>query len=119
MNKRDMMMKLNGFWKQYHVTGCNNYVKRPKNAVYLSAANSKRHEMAKASLCYDLLKGKYKFITEAVHNKTNLRHDVVRLNDGTIYEIETDPKRAARFKQIQTFYNEDIIVIPLWEKKRL
>lgn len=51
------------------------------------------------------------FITEAVDNKFNLRRDIVDLSSGKIFEIETNKKRAERFKN-----SPDVIVIKLWER---
>jgi hypothetical protein len=95
--------------------GMGNHVKRALNAIYFSPANSWSHERAKAEVCYNLLKEKKWFITEAVDNKTGLRRDVVCLDDGIIYEVETDPKRAERF--LNDPDKDMIVVIKLWEVK--
>lgn len=47
MNKKEQIMKQMSIHSSFHITGCANYVKRPKNAVYLSAANSIEHELTK------------------------------------------------------------------------
>ena len=94
MNKKKMQDEI---YKLYHIPGCLHYMRRPKNAVYLNPSNSLEHEQAKVKVCYDLQSEGKKFITEAVDNETDLRRDVVCLDDGEIFEIETTIKRAARF----------------------
>ena len=106
--------KRNDTARQYHVPGMPNYTSRKRNAIHFSKANSKPHEMGKASICYDLLAEGKSFITEAVHNKTGYRRDVVCLDSGNVYEIETDPKRAKRFENQEGV----ILVIKLWEEKK-
>ncbi len=101
MNKKDLTIQRKNILKSYHITGCQNYVKRPKNAVYLSAANSWKHECLKAKICWELLKEKKQFITEGVSNRSGLRHDIICLDDGVIFEVETDKRRAARFKGME------------------
>lgn len=132
MNKKDLIKKRSETYKKYHIPGCQAYYKRPKNGVYLSSANSIEHEMAKAKICYYILKygleipsgetikldeiEKFKsnapqtFITEAVSNETKKRPDIVILDTGQEIEVETDPKRAKRFE------NTKSVVIKLWEE---
>ena len=109
MNNKDKIATQTKVWHSYHVPGMGNYTTRPKNAIFLSPANSLEHEMAKCRMCYKLLKDGLKFVTEAVDNKTQERADIVVLDSGERIEIETDPKRAERFK------GTDITVIKLWE----
>ena len=97
MNKVALKKREDETYKQYHIPGCHNYMRRPKNSVYLNPSNSLEHELAKARVCYELQKEKKKFITEAVENATGLRRDVVCLDDGEIFEIETTIARAKRF----------------------
>ena len=54
--------------------------------------------MAKCEKAYDLMKEGSKIITEAVHNKTNKRHDLVDITLDEIYEFETTKARAKRFE---------------------
>ena len=61
---------------------------------------------------YDLINEGHAVICEAVNIKTNLRRDVVDLTDDIIYEVETDPKRAARFSEDP--HVDKIEVIELW-----
>lgn len=117
VSKRDKAIKRMITYKQYHIPSCANYMKRPKNAIYISTANSIEHERAKVDLCYELKEQDKYYITEAVRNEKDekgkeRRVDVVCLDDGTEYEIETDPKRARRFEG-----QDNVVVIKLWKKK--
>lgn len=81
------------------------YTKKPKmmrnckvDALVWSTAESKKHFLAKAGKLYDLVADGHRCITEAIpHSNYSLRHDLVDLTDGVIYEFETSPKRALRF----------------------
>ena len=115
MNNKDLMLRRSGNWRKFHTPGMPNYAKRKRNAVFISPSNSLEHEKAKLEVCWNLRKQGKDFITEAVCNRTNLRHDVVDL-DGDIYEIETTKKRAERFIEVQKNYDVNIIVVKLWEK---
>lgn len=75
-------------WRKYHIPGCSPIHRMKVNAIHLSIANSKVHEMAKCSLAYDLLAQGHKIITEAVENQTNLRRDLVSISSGNVWEIE-------------------------------
>ena len=94
------------------------HCKRPRNAIYTTGgkANSLRHEFWKLKVCRELKDLGQEYITEAVRNEPDpvtgkeRRVDVVCLDDGTEYEIETDKKRAERFKG-----EKGVIVIKLWE----
>lgn len=96
MNKLGLIQKRKEVLGSYHIPGCCNYYKRPKNAIYFNPSNSLSHELKKAEICYNLQKEKKQFITEAVDNQTGLRRDIVCLDDEEIYEIETTASRAAR-----------------------
>ena len=113
MNKKELMLKRTEIWKKFHTPGCQNFCKRKRNAVFISPANSIEHEVGKLKVCYELRKKGQQFITEAVENATGFRRDVVSLDTGIIYEVETDPKRALRFKGQEG----NIRVIKLWERK--
>lgn len=105
-------MKRRETWHKYHVPGKGNYTTRPFNGIFLSPKNSWKHEKEKCHQCHVLLKRKMKFITEAVENITGLRRDLVVLDTGEIIEIETDEKRAERFKSDPM--SDKITVIKLW-----
>ena len=69
-----------------------------RNCIRLSPANSLKHEMKKAELCYELLKEGKEFITEARFiNKS--RADILVLDDCIALEIETNPKDFELRKQ--------------------
>ena len=112
MNKKQTITEEIRNWRAYHVPGMGNYTTRPKNGIFLSAANSWEHEKEKCHQCHVLLKRHHKFITEASCNKTNLRRDIVDITDGTIIEIETTRERAERFKSDPMA--DKIIVVKLW-----
>lgn len=88
-------MKENHIGK-YHTQGCPNFVKRAKNAIFISASNSLPHETKKLEICYELRKLGINFITEAVRNVKEdgkeRRVDIVNINTGEEIEIETDHK---------------------------
>jgi hypothetical protein len=109
MNKRDKMRLKLGVMRSYHTPGCSAYIKRAKSGIFISPSNSIEHEVMKTIIAYALKKRGEEFITEAVENKTNLRRDLVSINSGQIYEIETTPERAERFK------GTEAVVIPTWD----
>lgn len=116
MNQRQLLMKRKEIYGSYHIPSCNHYMKRPKNAVYISVANSIEHEIAKLKVCYDLRKERKEFITEACRNQKDengkiRRVDVVVLDLGEEIEIEVSPRRARRFLN-----DKRVTVIKLWEK---
>lgn len=110
MNQKDTILMQTKTWHSYHVPGMGNYTTRPKNAIFLSPANSEEHEMEKCRICYNLLKEGKKYITEAVDNHTKERADIVILDSGERIEIEMEKDRAKRFE------GRDITVIKMWEK---
>lgn len=113
MNKKELIINRDSIRRKYHMRGMGNHVKRAINAIYFSPVNTLRHELRKAEVCHNLLKEKKWFITEAVDNKLGLIRDVVCLDTGEIFEIETTKRRAERFKSDPE--TENITVIKLWE----
>lgn len=113
MNERELMLQRKRVYNSYHISGCSNLHRVKKNAVFLSVANSLEHELAKCNVCYELKKRGYEFLTEAVDNKSGLRRDIVSLDDGRVYEVETDERRAKRFDG-----DSNVVVIKLWEAKK-
>ena len=99
MNKKEVIIEREKTRSRFHMRGMPRHIKRAKNAIYFTPANGLKHELKKAEVCYNLLKERKWFITEAVDNKLELIRDVVCLDDGTIYEIETCKHRAKRFEQ--------------------
>ena len=101
MNKKELMLKRRKTWYKYKIPGMSNLYRIKMNCIFISPAASKRHEMAKCDLCYDLQARGEKYITEAATCSGNRRVDVVSLDTGQEYEIETDKNRAARFKGME------------------
>jgi len=115
--KRILTKEEKKIWKSYHIPGMGNLNSVKLDAIFISTANSLRHEMQKTILCYGLKMKNHRFITEAEKSikGTKYRRDIVDLTDNTIYEIETDPKRAERFKEDPE--TDRIEVIKLWKVK--
>jgi len=109
VNKKDLVRRKLSVMGSYHTPGCTNYIKRAKNAIFLSPMNSLEHEYGKFRVCYWLKKQGYNFISEAVENSTGLRRDVVCLDTGEIFEIETTEARAKRFE------GTGVTVVKTWE----
>ncbi len=61
--------------------------KRQINAIHLNPANTLIHEITKCKKCYELLRNNKMFITEAVNQETNERHDIVCLSNNQVIEI--------------------------------
>jgi len=95
-----MSKKLNNFeleeWKKYKIPTLPNHNRCKINVINLFANNTKKHEMKKCELAYDLMKSGEKIITEAEEISTGLRRDLVSLTNSEIYEIETNKLRAGR-----------------------
>lgn len=102
-------------YNSYHIPGCGNLNRLKKNAVFLSAANSFEHEMAKCEQCYILKKRGKEFITEAErnrkHGEARVKVDIVVLDTGEEIEIETDKNRAKGL-----IAENKATVVKLWEK---
>ena len=118
MNKKELMMTRRKNWYKYHIPSCGNLMRVKKNAVFLSAANSLKHEMRKAAICYALKKQKHEFITEAERNRkrgeSRVKVDIVDLDTGREYEIETTKSRAKGLMVDEK--NRDVVVVKLWEE---
>jgi len=97
-------------WNKYHIRGCSPIHRVKVNAISISPANTKAHEMKKCEIAYDLVKQGRLILTEAQENKSKLIRDVVNLSTGDIYEVETDSKRAERFKN-----QSNVVVVKLWK----
>ena len=110
MNKLELARRRNEVMRSYHAPGCSNVICRPKNACFFNAGNTDEHELAKALVCLELRRLKCDFITEAVHNKSLRRVDVVCLDTGQEIEVETTVRRAKRFEGME------VLVLRLWER---
>jgi len=110
MNKKEVSLKRRQVMRSYHTPSCSNYVKRAKNGLFIGSGNSFAHEYGKFLVCLKLRKeGKF-FISEAVRNDNKRRVDVVCLDDGVEYEVETDKRRAKRFEGMR-----GVEVVKVWE----
>ena len=114
MNKYQLIIKRKQTESIYTVHGATKFSKRKRNVININAGNTDAHEMEKTRVGLELLRQGHHFITEAKHKRTGLIHDVVDLDTGEIYEVETQKIRAIRFEEIQKSYNEYIHVIKLW-----
>jgi len=89
-------------WYKYHKQGGNPGTNRCRVNSFVCHNGTddghNKHELAKLEKFLVLVHAGHKVVCEAVNNKTKLRHDLVDLTDGVIYEFETDKRRAARFK---------------------
>lgn len=93
-------------WHNYHKRGGHNLSRCPVDKFHVNTGDSIEHETKKLEIYMKLRKDGHRVLTEAVHNKTGLRRDIVDLTDGIIYEIETDAARGERHKG-----NKDVTVI--------
>ena len=119
MNQRALKLRRKKTWCKYHIPGGGNLQRLKKNVVFLSTANSLEHELAKTHVCYLLKKLGHEFVTEGECsiNKVKYRRDIVDLDSGIIYEVETSPERAKRFQEDPETSN--IKVIKLFEKEKI
>lgn len=109
MNKKEIFLKRRETYKKYHIPGCTNYYKRPRNAIYISPANGLQHEIKKLEVCYNLRKEGKVFITEAVGNKDSRRVDIVCLDTGQ--EVEIVDKSLTKKTKEAIDKGKDILVV--------
>jgi hypothetical protein len=119
MNKKELIMQRKKTHNKYGVWGGSYHSRRAKNAVYFHRnpnGVSDEHEVAKFMECLRLKREGKEFITEAWRRGTRppVIRDIVCLDNEEIIEVETDPKRAARFKDDPD--SDKIRVLKLWEK---
>ncbi len=57
------------------------------NKIKLNPANTKEHEMWKCDACYNLLKQKKRFVTEAIFKNNKGRCDILNITDKVAIEI--------------------------------
>ena len=83
-------VKVNNNWKSYHIPNMPAYMRRPKNCVYMSSANSVEHEISKALASYMLLRwGDVKF-SESVIKAVNELSSAVKLAMGSFPPQKAD-----------------------------
>ena len=96
MNQKEKKKAVSENIKKYHTPSCPVYIKRAKNAVFISPSNSLEHEQKKLEICHQFRKEGIDFITEAVKNKKaegkERRVDIVNLVTGDEIEIEKNHK---------------------------
>jgi hypothetical protein len=96
MNQQERKQKIKENWHKYHVPGMPNYTTLKRNAIFISVANSLKHELKKLEVCYELKSLGKEFLTEAEKNtkkgEPRRRVDVVDLVTGDEIEIETNHK---------------------------
>jgi len=96
MNQAERKRAIKDNYNKYHPPGGSNFQTLKRNAIFISAANSLKHEMKKLEICYELKSIGIPFLTEAEKNKkkgdTIRRVDIVNLVTGEEIEIETNHK---------------------------
>lgn len=118
MNKLELQRKRKNTYNKYHIPGCSALHRVKQNVIFTSKANSDLHELLKAATGIILKKRGEIIITEAVENDTDLRRDLVSLDSGRIFEIETNPKRAERFLGDDP-KSDKITIIKAWTNKEI
>jgi len=115
MNQRERIIKRKQNWRKYHVPGQPAYKTLKQNGFSTTSDTGgcgDLHEHTKLAVCRKLKSIGHTFITEAAKNQRlpnglERRVDVVDLDTGIEYEIETTKARAGRFKEI----SGDIVVV--------
>ncbi len=106
MNQKERKERIKLNWYKYHIPGCTNIYRIKRNAIFISIANSLKHELKKLEVCYELKSLGYEFLTEAEKNlkrgEPRRRVDVVNLTTGDEIEIETS--RRVKKKDCITIY---------------
>ena len=102
MNQRQLILQRRETWRLYHIPGQSHYKTLKINSFQMAANNTDEHEHAKMAVCLQLKRYGHQFITEAAKNQKDVdglerRVDVVDLDLGVEYEIETTSLRAERF----------------------
>ena len=101
-------------WCSVHLPGGNNLNRVKVDAIFISIANSKPHEMKKCELCYDLKKMGNHFVTECVPNNDKKRRwDVFDITEGEIYEVVADHESHEEVKKYREVGIHPIIVNPM------
>ena len=83
---------------------------RDVDKIKLSSANTKKHEMKKCEICYELLKEGKHFITEAHFTGGRGRCDVLCLDDNLAIEIVKSETEKSLFQK-QLKYPVDLRVV--------
>jgi len=108
MNQKELEIKRNR-----NAQKINNNDSRHRNRVNLHKQNTRRHEMKKAELCWQLEQEGKHYITEARFKNKNLRADIYILDDDELWEIETSKTELSNRKN--KYPKEKTYVWPLWD----
>ncbi len=106
MNEQERKKRVRDNYLKYHVPGLSNIHRIKKNCIFISTANSLKHELKKLEVCYELKTLGCEFLTEAEKNlkkgEPKRRVDVVNLSNGEEIEIET--KHSVKKEGATTIY---------------
>ena len=97
----------NNVARGYHCPGCADLP--AKRNVYNFGSGGDDHERAIFELCLKAKHNGHHFITQAQDRLSGEIADFIDLDTGERFEVETDPKRAARFAG-----RIEIQVVKLW-----
>jgi RNAse (barnase) inhibitor barstar len=116
MNKLELMRFRLKTQRDYHIPGDKtpHYMMRKRNAIFLNPTNTIEHEMEKCKKCYEILKEKQQFITEACRNSDKHRIDIVVLDTGEEIEIVHKHREASVLKRYE---DEKVTVIDIGNEK--
>lgn len=100
MNQKEKILAEKNNWHSFSIPSREGQ-RVKKNAVFIHKNAEDMHERTKFEVCLALKSLGHKFITEAeeIINSVRYRRDVVDITSGMRFEIETNPKRAERFKK--------------------
>lgn len=84
---------------------------RHTNCIRIHPQNSKRHEMKKVEICWELLQEDKHFITEAEFKNKDIRADIYVLDTGELIEIESSDYQLEQRKE--DYPDEDVTMIHL------
>jgi len=118
LNKLQRIKKEKETYEKYHTPGNSNFIRRPKNAVFLNPSNSLSHEVKKLEICYEFLSNGISFITEAVRNTKDKdgkyrRVDIINLVTGDEIEIINKHESDFEIKEYRENGAIPIIVNPM------
>lgn len=86
-----------------------------RNKVTIHPQNTKKHELKKAEICYNLLQEGKHFITEATFKDKDIRPDIYVLDNGNMIEIETTTYNLEERKE--KYPGDNLIIIPLEDEE--
>ena len=99
MNQRDSIVQENNVKRLFDMND-----RSKTNCVRFNAGNTWEHELAKATLCWNLQQLGHSFLTEARFNDRSLgRVDVVDLTTGRVHEIVKSETEASILKKKENY----------------